>query len=259
VGPGLSRTVRVFPDLPAASAALAAHVADSASAAVRDRGSFSFVLSGGSTPQGLYRLLATEHRASVPWAETNVFFGDERCVGPRDPRSNFRSAREALLADVPVPNHRIHRLRGEVRPPSDEARRYEREIGPLRAPDGSAFRFDMVLLGIGPDGHTASLFPGDRALAEVRRSVVTVRHPAREPLVPRLTMTLPALAASREVAFLVAGADKASAVTKIFGSGPGGDRTVPASLVRSAGTTTWYLDGPASTGRPPAGRSRAKA
>ncbi|MCI4327747.1 MAG: 6-phosphogluconolactonase [Thermoplasmata archaeon] len=246
----MSRAVRVFPDLPAASAGLASHLVEAASAAVRDHGSFAVVLSGGSTPQGLYRLLATDHRGAVPWARTDVFFGDERCVGPRDPRSNYGSARDALLSKVPLPKNRVRRLRGELHPPSEAARRYEREIGPLGAPDGSPFRFDLVLLGIGPDGHTASLFPGDPALTEVRRSVVSVPRPGREPKVPRLTMTLPALAASREVVFLVGGADKAPALAKIFGSGPRGTRSVPASLVRSAGTTTWYLDGPAAAGVP---------
>jgi 6-phosphogluconolactonase len=249
VGRGLAGTVRVDPDLLSASAALARHVARQARDSVRERGVFRWVLAGGSTPQALYQHLARRYRSTIPWAKTAVYFGDERCVGPDDPRSNFGAAREALLSRVPVPQRAIHRLVGEVRPSSGAAERYERALPRLSDPDG--VRFDLVLLGLGPDGHTASLFPNAPALRERRRAVVVVGHPGQPPLVSRLTFTLRALAESREVCFLVAGAEKADAVARIWGAPEGGTPELPASLVRSQGPISWFLDQSAAAGRTP--------
>jgi len=240
---GLARKVRVYPSLASETAALARHIAERARASVRARRSFSIVLAGGRTPQGLYRLLARRYRTSLPWSATEVFFGDERCVPAKDPESNYALAAEALLSHVAVPSRRVHRLRGELRPPSHAAARYSRLIGPLpSSSDPAEARFDLVLLGIGPDGHTASLFPGAAALRERRRTVVSVRRSGQPPYVPRLTLTLPALASAREVCFLVAGPDKAAAVASVFRSPPGGDPRFPASLVRASGPTIWFLD-----------------
>jgi 6-phosphogluconolactonase len=249
VGRGLTGNVRVDPDLASASAALARHVARQARDSVRERGVFRWVLAGGSTPQALYHHLARRYCSTFPWANTAVYFGDERCVGPDDPRSNFGAAREALLSHVPVPRRAIHRLLGEVRPPSVSADRYERALPPVSDPDG--VRFDLVLLGIGPDGHTASLFPNAPALRERRRSVVVVGRPGQPPVVSRLTFTLRALAESREVCFLVAGAEKADAVARIWSAPEGGTPELPASLVRSRGPTRWFLDRAAAAGRTP--------
>ncbi|MCI4342971.1 MAG: 6-phosphogluconolactonase [Thermoplasmata archaeon] len=240
---GLARGLRVFPDLSSATAAAARHVRERAVEAVRARGRFAWVLAGGHTPEGLYRLLARSYRARFPWRETEIYFGDERCVSPRSLESNYATARDGLLARVPIRRTRIHRLLGEVRPPSRAAAGYARALGTLPPPgDAGAAWFDLVLLGIGPDGHTASLFPGSRSLSETRRSVVAVRRAGRPPFLPRLTMTLPALAASREVLFLAAGADKADAVAAIFHALPNGTPEWPASLVRSTGPVVWYVD-----------------
>jgi len=254
---GLAREVRIFPSLASETAAAARHVAERARTSVRARGSFSIVLAGGRTPQGLYRLLARRYRRVLPWPATDVFFGDERCVPPEDPESNYALASESLLSHVPVAPRRVHRLRGELRPPSKEAERYSRAIGPLPPlADPPEARFDLVLLGVGPDGHTASLFPGDPALKERRRTVVAVRRPGQPPLVPRLTLTLPALASSREVCFLVSGSEKAAAVGSIFRSFPDGDARFPASLVRTAGATIWFLDRAAASDLPSGVRAR---
>jgi 6-phosphogluconolactonase len=245
---GLDRQLRVFPTLASATAALARHIAAVARESVRVHGAFSIVLSGGRTPEGLYRLLARRYRNRLPWSATEVYFGDERCVPPWNPESNYAMARDALLAHIPIPGSHIHRLPGEVRPPAAAAARYARQIGPLEPPQNPGTpRFDLVLLGIGPDGHTASLFPGTSALRERRRSVVSVLRAGQPPNVPRLTLTVPALSSSREVCFLVAGKEKAGVVAAVLGAPPEGDPRFPASLVRGREATVWYMDQPAAS------------
>lgn len=240
---GVGRDVRVYPNRASETRAAARHILECARQSVQTRGAFSWVLSGGSTPRGLYRFIARRYRDRFPWQATQVYFGDERCVPPRHPESNYAMARNALLAHVPIPRRQIHRLRGELRPPSEAARRYARLIGPLLTPsDAAPARFDLVLLGVGPDGHTASLFPQDPALRERRRLVVAVRRAGQPPYLPRLTLTLPALASSREVCFLVSGEAKAAAVAAIFRSSPEGNPRLPASLVHPVGATVWFLD-----------------
>lgn len=239
--------VRVFPSLDRASRALAAAILSSAREAIVRRGRFHLVLSGGSTPRGLYERWG--QGSPFPWRETEVYFGDERAVSPRSPESNYAMARKAFLSRVPIPRRQVHRLRGELSPGSRAAREYE-EL--LRQGAGPGARFDLVLLGIGRDGHTASLFPDAPALAVRDRWVVPVRRAGQPPFVPRLTLTLPALASSRAVSFLVAGPDKAPAIRGIFASLPRGTPRFPASLVRSEGPVTWFLDREAAEGLPPA-------
>jgi 6-phosphogluconolactonase len=201
------------------------------------------VLSGGSTPKRLYRLLARRYREKISWKDVEVYFGDERCVSTRSPESNYRMAHEALLSRVPVSRRRVHRLPGEVRPPALAAARYSRLIGRLpHSKDPTLARFDLVLLGLGPDAHTASLFPGAPALRERSRSVVSVPQAGQPPFVPRLTLTIPALCSAREVCFLVSGEEKAPAVASVFRAPPEGSTQIPASLVQAVGSTTWFLD-----------------
>jgi 6-phosphogluconolactonase len=238
----------------AASTALARELLGRARRSVAARGRFSWVISGGRTPQELYRILATRYRRAFPWAATEVFFADERCVPAGDPESNFGAAWRTLLSHVPIPRARIHRLRGELRPPGEAARRYARLLRPrASAAHRPRAPFDLVLLGIGPDGHTASLFPGDPAVRERRRSVVSVRRPGLPPYVPRLTLTPPALSSAREVWFLVGGADKAAALAGIFRAGAHGSRRFPASRIRPKGATVWFLDRQAAAGLASAG------
>jgi len=249
VGPRLEREIRVFPDPTREAEAVARHLAAQARAAVQARGRFSWVLAGGRTPEALYRLLARRWRSRFPWEETEIFFGDERCVGPRDPESNYAMARQALLAHVPIPRRQVHRLRGELRPASKAAEGYARLIGPT-PPAGAPPRFDTVLLGLGPDGHTASLFPGAPALRERTRMVVAVPRAGHPPWVPRLSLTLPALASSREVLFLVEGSEKAATVARVLRAGPRGNSKLPARMVRSAGPVLWFLDRAAASRMP---------
>ncbi|MCI4364875.1 MAG: 6-phosphogluconolactonase [Thermoplasmata archaeon] len=240
---GVDRRVRVFSSLATLSSGAARHVAERARDAVAARGRFTWVLAGGHTPEGLYRKLAERYQTDFPWRESEVFFGDERCVPAGSPLSNYSMARDALLRHVPIPAGRVHRLRGEVRPPSEAAATYRRLLDRLALRgDGTGVRFDLVVLGIGPDGHTASLFPGSSALRERQRTVVALRRSGQPPWVPRLTLTLPAFASSREVLFLVAGEEKADVVARVLRARPPGNPNLPASRIRSAGSVRWFLN-----------------
>lgn len=209
-------TIHVLPDAGAAARA----AARLAAAALEERagqtdGPVCFVLSGGSSPRSMYERLAGPEGAGVPWARVHVLWGDERCVPPGDPRSNYRMALETgLLAVSPAG---IHRMPGGL-PPEEGALRYEQELRALFPPDGFP-RLDLVLLGLGEDGHVASLVPGSRALQERERWVA-----ATEPYqgTRRLTLTLPVLASARHLLFLVTGESKAPAVRSVFAAEEGG-------------------------------------
>jgi 6-phosphogluconolactonase len=207
-------------------------VLTAARAVIAERGAFHLALAGGSTPRATYAELARQ--AGVAFEHWHLWFGDERCVPPGDEHSNYRMVAESgLLARVPAP--RVHRMRGEGPDPSDEARRYEHE---LEAVLGQPPRLDLALLGLGSDGHTASLFPGTAAL-EARGWVTVGRAPT--PPEVRLSLTLSALAEARAAAFLVAGADKALVLARVLGAARGAE--VPAALVRPrAGTLVWLVE-----------------
>ncbi|HEY8923002.1 MAG TPA: 6-phosphogluconolactonase [Polyangia bacterium] len=213
-----------------------------AAAAVAARGRFTVALSGGSTPKALYARLAVPACASrIDWTRVHVFWGDERCVPPDDASSNFRMAREALLDHVPVPAAQVHRLRGED-DPTAAAAAYERELRGA-FPDGAA-RFDLVLLGMGDNGHTASLFPRLSAVRETARWVVAER--VDEVGMWRLTLTPPALNGAAAVVFLVAGRDKAAMLARVL-EGPRDIDLLPVQAVAPVdGTVTWLIDAAAA-------------
>ncbi len=190
------------------------------------------VLTGGSTPKRAYELAA---ELDPDWSRVEVWWGDERCVPPDDELSNYGMTAKALLDLLAVPPAAVHRMRGELGP-GEGAAAYERELGETR--------FDLLLLGLGPDGHVASLYPGQPSLEESERRVIGVEAKL-EPFVDRITLTLPVLCAAREVLFLVAGADKADAVARSFAGEP--SRDTPGSLVRASdGITTVVLDSAAA-------------
>ena len=217
--------VRVLPDAAAVATAAAEAIAD-ASEASGER--FAIALSGGSTPQATHRLLAGEgYRHRIDWARWNVFFGDERRVPLDDPRSNYRNAREALLDRVPIPSGQIH--------PLTDADQYE---GLLRAYFGEAPRFDLLMLGMGDDGHTASLFPGSLSLLEQERWVIAPADVVQG--MSRLTLTLPALNAAKRTLFLVAGEAKAAPLARIEAG-----EQLPAGMVLGA---EWLVDEAAARG-----------
>jgi 6-phosphogluconolactonase len=201
-------------------------------------------LAGGSTPRAAYEQLA---RMEIDWSGCTLWFGDERCVPPDDDRSNFSMVREALLDRLPDPGPGVRRIRGE-RGPRDGADSYEDELRAAFA--GGLPAFDLVLLGLGPDAHCASLFPDHEALRERRRLAVGVERPGLAPWVPRVTLTLPVLNAARAVLFLVCGEEKAEAVKRAFSARR--SSSAPASLVRPAsGRLTVMLDA-AAAGQPTA-------
>ena len=228
----------VLPDAEALAHAAAQRFSALAREAADSRHRFSVALSGGSTPGALYRLLADEpYRGQVPWAEVHLFWGDERCVPPDDPGSSYRLAQETMIARVPIPPGNVHRVHGEL-DPQEAAQVYARDLGDFFR--GSWPQFDLVLLGLGEDGHTASLFPGSPALHETARLAVAVEAHYQDRPAPRVTLTLPVLNAARQVLFLVTGSAKAGIVQAVL-EDPG--RHLPAQMVQPlAGQFTWLLD-----------------
>lgn len=204
--------------------------------AVAARGRFSVALSGGSTPRALYeRLASAEFSGRIPWQDVHLFWGDERCVLPDHADSNYRMVAESLLGQVPLPAENIHRIHGELTP-HEAAAHYE--VG-LRAFFGSTPVFDLALMGMGDDGHTASLFPDSPALAESACWAVAVEHTAPPPpLVSRVTLTFEVFNAARRVVFLVTGAGKAQKLAEIR---RGAD--LPAGRIRPpSGDLLWLVD-----------------
>ena len=235
--------VRVCADLGDVSRRAAEAAVDTVNDAVRKSGKCSIVLSGGSTPRTLYELLASEWRTRIPWAKVHLFWGDERHVPPDDPRSNYRMAKEALLDHVPCPPANIHPMPTHFPSADLAARDYERTLRNHFLGDWP--HFDLVLLGLGDDGHTASLFPGSPALAEMTRWVVAAQAPV-EPHV-RLTLTLPALIRAAAVSILVVGSAKAEALRHVL---EGADWIqYPAAGIRLAtGSVIWWIDRDAAKG-----------
>jgi 6-phosphogluconolactonase len=228
----------IVPDTQALAREAAGRFADLAVEAAAARGRFSAVLSGGSTPGPLYRLLSeATYRSRIPWPSVHLFWGDERCVPPDQPGSNYGLAQAALIGQVPIPAENVHRIPGELEPGA-AARAYERELHDFFC--GPHTRFDLVLLGLGSDGHTASLFPGSPLLAGSARlaAAVTARYEDRP--AQRVTLTPPAINTARQILFLVQGRDKAAVVQAVL---EGADPDLPARRIRpTAGRLTWLLD-----------------
>jgi 6-phosphogluconolactonase len=236
--------IEIFPDAAALAARAAQWVAD---LACHSTGRFSICLSGGSTPKRLFQLLAAApYRDIMPWPRIHWFWGDERFVPWDSPDSNYGMARDALLAHVPVPPGNIHGIE-HTRSLADAARAYEATLKAYcgrDALDPVQPVFDIMLLGLGPDGHTASLFPGKPALDERRRWAIEVPEPGLAPKVPRVTLTYPALESCRSAAFLVAGADKTAALAGALA----GRRDLPSARVAPVGELIWFVDQAAKGG-----------
>jgi 6-phosphogluconolactonase len=206
-------------------------------------GRFTIALSGGSTPKLLYSLLAADpYSARLPWQQTHVFWSDERAVPPGDPESNFGMAKASLLDRVPIPADRVHRIEAERQDLDVAAREYEAEIARSFAvrPTGDPPSLDLILLGLGPDGHTASLFPHTDAVRVTNRWVVRNHVPTLK--TDRVTLTAPILNRAATVLFLVAGAEKASALQAVL-EGPADPDRLPAQLIQPAsGRLVWLVD-----------------
>jgi 6-phosphogluconolactonase len=229
--------IQVLADAEGVAVAGAERVVAAAQDAVAERGAFAIALAGGSTPKRLYELLAGGwYRDRIEWERVEVYFGDERCVGPEDPESNYRMVREALLDQVPIPAENVHRIRGEIEPEAAAI-----EYGQLlKARFGDEGGVDLTLLGMGDDGHTASLFPGTTALDETKHRAVANFVPKLNAW--RVTMTAPFLNRSREVMVLVTGAGKAARVSEVL-EGERDPKRLPIQLIQPAsGRVTWIMD-----------------
>jgi 6-phosphogluconolactonase len=206
----------VVPDLDALNHAAANEFVSCATAAIRARGRFAVALSGGKTPRAIYSLLAEKFADSVPWHQVFVFFGDERHVPPDDPGSNYRMANEAFLCRVPIPAKNVHRIQAEL-PATIAADQYQAALQEFFSLQNGQFpRFDLVMLGMGEDGHTASLFPGTTALDENSRLVVA--NHVEKLQTDRITLTFPVLNAAAEVMVAIAGQNKARVIRDIVNS-----------------------------------------
>ena len=231
----------VHADLEQLSAAVAERWIALSAAAIDARGLFHVALSGGSTPKSLYRLLAeTAYRSRIDWSRTRLYFGDERAVPPDHVDSNFRMVRETLLAHVPPAADRIVPMTADPASIATDAARYAatlRERIPLDAAGMPVF--DLILLGMGPDGHTCSLFPGTPILQELSQPVAAVRVERLRSW--RLSLTFPVLDAARQLLFLVAGPDKATMLHRVCRA-PQPDAPVPVERIRPRGEVEWHLD-----------------
>ena len=228
-------SVHVYGSSEELSATAAREFAARAEEAIEERARFAVVLAGGSTPETMYRILARDYIGRIDWSKVYVFFGDERSVPPHHEDSNLKMASEVLLDHVPVAN--VHRIRGELSP-EEAAEAYEGELRTFFQTEDVP-RFDLILLGIGADGHTASLFPWTPALEVRDRWVVANRVPRLD--TTRITLTLPVINAARAVIFLVAGEDKAEALREIL-EGDADPRVYPANLVQPPGGPKWMVD-----------------
>jgi len=233
----LRADLEVLPSAPALADAVAGRFIAAAGDAIDSRGRFVVALSGGSTPRDTYRRLGSEALvSSVMWSRVQVLWGDERCVPPHHAESNYRMARETLLDRVPVPTANVHRIHGED-DPTIAAADYERTLRAL-------LQIDLVLLGLGEDGHTASLFPGSAAVHEQARWVMAVRAGATS--MWRITLTPAVINAAAEVLFLVSGAAKAGILRRVL-EGPRRPEELPAQAIAPAnGRVRWYVDAAAA-------------
>jgi 6-phosphogluconolactonase len=235
-----SPEIKVVPDLNALVEEAADRIASAARSAIADHGSFSIALSGGSTPEPVYsRLTQDPYRPAIDWARVKIYFGDERCVPPDSDQSNYRMAREALLNKVPIPPENVFRMRGEI-DPSQAAIEYGRLLKEHFGDGGP----DLILLGMGDDGHTASLFPGTEALNETKHRCVANFIPKLNTW--RITMSAPFINRADRVIFMVSGPGKSKPLAEVL-EGPQDPHRLPSQLIHPAnGRLTWLLDSAAA-------------
>jgi 6-phosphogluconolactonase len=234
---------QIYPDRDTLMQAISEETVRIANAALDERDRFALCLSGGHTPAALYALWAERYREQIPWERTHIFFGDERYVPPEDSLSNYRMARETLISRVPIPAANVHPMATNVPSADDAARQYEftlREFFGSAAPS-----FDLEFLGVGPEGHTASLFPGSPSLDEKVRWVLAAEVPAQPP--HRLTLTLLVLNQARNVFFIADGAGKQEIIQALRNEPDSQPSQYPAGRIRpKSGHVIWFLDQAAS-------------
>ena len=235
--------VRILINIDAIAKRAAQDFLQSATQAVSERGSFTVALSGGSTPKALNSLLATDAalRSQLPWDKMYMYFGDERSVGPDHADSNFRMATETMLSKVPIKPEQVFRIQGEYKDTEKAAQEYEQVLRTsFKIADGQFPRFDLVFLGIGNEGHTASLFPGTKALHETKR--LAARNWVGKLYTNRITLTAPVINSAARVVFMATGADKTLALKGIL-EGPHEPDQLPAQLIQPPnGKLVWLVD-----------------
>ncbi len=234
--------IRILKNLDQVSSTAAEEVIQCAIDAIERRGVFRIALSGGSTPKTLYSKLACDQdlKKEMPWKSAHFFWSDERTVPPDHQDSNYRMAQEAMFKHVDVSETQIHRIHAEAEDPNHAAEEYEKEIRQhfnLSAPDVP--QFDLILLGMGPDGHTASLFPGTEALKEQKRLIVS--NWVAKFNTHRITFTVPLINHAANVMFLVCGEDKAAALKAVL-EGPYDPEVYPSQLIKPEGELIWFVD-----------------
>jgi 6-phosphogluconolactonase len=239
-----ARTIRVLPEADAAARAAAASIGRIADESIAERGRFLIALSGGASPLPLFDVLVRDYAVRIDWPAVHVFWADERCVPPDDPASNYAAAHARLLARLPVPPTGIHRIRGELSPPV-AAGAYRAELAAFFGAESPArtTAFDLVLLGMGEDGHTASIFPGSPALHSSEWAL-DVEAPPDTAQARRVTITSATIAVSRYALLLVTGARKAAAVARAYEPAA----RLPAGQVAARNGVTWVLDADAAAG-----------
>jgi 6-phosphogluconolactonase len=232
--------IKVLPDPAGIAREAAERIVVAARQAIETSGEFSIALSGGSTPKTLYELLAGPHyRPQIDWSKVLIFFGDERCVPPDHPESNYRMANTAMLSRVPIPGDNVYRIRGEI-DPQEAAKEYELI---LKEKFGDAGGVDVNLLGMGGDGHTASLFPGTAAVNElVHLAVANYAEHSTTGKSWRVTLTAPFINRSHQILIMVGGKDKAARVAEVL-EGPRDPQRLPIQLIDPPqGKVTWLID-----------------
>jgi 6-phosphogluconolactonase len=239
----VQREIRILRDGAAIARRAAQEWVQAAAAAVREKGSFTVALAGGSTPKALYGLLVDDPvlRSQVPWDKIHLFFGDERHVGPGHPDSNFRMATEAMISKSPLSKEQVTRIKGDNPDAEEAAREYEQALQSyFKLKPGEYPRFDLLLAGMGNEGHTLSLFPGTKALHPGERLVV--RNWVGKLYTDRITLTAPAAGNAALIVFMVTGADKATALKAVL-EGPYEPEQLPAQLLQPAnGRLLWLVD-----------------
>ena len=232
--------IAIYPDIDILSHEAAQYIVRIATASVKSHGRFTIALSGGTTPRKLYGLLGSEpYRSQIDWTLVHIFWSDERCVPPDSEESNYHLAHEVLLSKISIPAVQVHRMPADMSDRNAASQEYTNEMRRVFGTDGIP-NFDLIQLGMGPEGHTASLFPHQAALHEQQRLVVPVSVPKPPP--DRLTFTPPLLNAARNVLFLVTGNDKADALHAVL-EDPYNPDEYPAQIVRPPnGEVTWMVD-----------------
>jgi 6-phosphogluconolactonase len=238
------REIHIFKDSSAIAQRAAEIFAEAAKSAVDQKGSLSVALAGGSTPKLLYSLLATDPslRSRLPWDKMQMFFGDERHVGPDDPQSNFRMASETMLSKAPLKTEQIHRMKGEYPDAEQAAKEYEQELrAQFHLKESELPRFDLVLVGMGDEGHCLSLFPGTKALHPAGGRIV-VRNWVGKLYTDRITITAPVASNAAMILFMVAGKEKAPALKAVL-EGPNEPEQLPSQLLQpTTGKLLWLVD-----------------